>query len=76
MKALPEPLPRPRTARRRRPAVRLLLPAIAAIVVFAVGVALGEALHDNPKPGGNRTVVKPLTLTVEPETVTVTVTGR
>ena len=27
-----------------------LLGVLAAAVVFAVGIALGEALHDNPTP--------------------------
>jgi hypothetical protein len=45
-----------RSGRRRRrpgrgPAVRWLAGLILVAVVFAVGVALGEALHDNPKPG-------------------------
>jgi hypothetical protein len=30
---------------------RWLLVFFAATVVFAVGIALGEAVHDNPKPG-------------------------
>jgi hypothetical protein len=58
--------------------VRRLLAAVAgAAVVFVVGVALGEALHDNPKPGGTQTLVrtlKPLPLApAARETVTVTV---
>ena len=31
--------------------IRWLAVALAAAVIFAVGVAVGEALHDNPKPG-------------------------
>jgi hypothetical protein len=31
--------------------IRRLLVLFAATVVFAVGIAVGEALHDNPKPG-------------------------
>ena len=31
--------------------VRVLLVLLAAVVLFAVGVAVGEAIHDNPKPG-------------------------
>jgi hypothetical protein len=31
--------------------VRRLLVLVAAVVVFAVGIAVGEAIHDNPKPG-------------------------
>ncbi len=30
---------------------------VATAIVFAVGLAVGEAIHDNPKPG--------ITLTVE-----------
>ncbi|MFL5908984.1 MAG: hypothetical protein ACJ768_00210 [Gaiellaceae bacterium] len=30
---------------------RWLLVFFAATVVFAVGIAVGEAIHDNPKPG-------------------------
>ncbi|MGZ4353324.1 MAG: hypothetical protein ACXVZ4_07245 [Gaiellaceae bacterium] len=42
--------PRPRRRRRRR-ALRWLLGVVLAAAVFAAGVAVGEALHDNPKPG-------------------------
>jgi hypothetical protein len=28
------------------------------VLVFCLGVALGEALHDNPKPGGTQTIVQ------------------
>ncbi len=48
----------------------------ALLVVFVVGIALGEALHDNPRPGGEETRVRTLTpLPLAPaalETVTVT----
>lgn len=30
---------------------RWLLVVFGATVVFAVGIAVGEAIHDNPKPG-------------------------
>ena len=36
---------------------RWLLALLLAAVVFALGVALGEALHDNPKPGITVTTV-------------------
>ena len=36
---------------------RLLLLLLAAAAVFAVGVAVGESLHDNPKPGTSFTSV-------------------
>jgi hypothetical protein len=32
------------------------------LVVFAVGVALGQALHDNPKPGETTTLERTLTV--------------
>jgi hypothetical protein len=55
---------------------RLLLLA-AVVVVFAVGIALGEALHDNSSPAGGQTLIRTLNpLPIAPaarETVTVTV---
>ena len=61
--------------RRRAQLERRVLGIILAALVFVLGVALGEALHDNPKPGGNRMFVrtlKPSTLPPVRETVTVT----
>jgi hypothetical protein len=47
---------------------------IVLVCVFAAGVALGEALHDNPKPGGTTTTSNTLhPLPLVPQTVTVTV---
>ncbi|HZR92686.1 MAG TPA: hypothetical protein VFA44_09840 [Gaiellaceae bacterium] len=63
--------------RRRRRPWRLLLGLALAAGAFALGVALGEALHDNPTPGGRRTEERqlgPLPLGPARETVTVTVT--
>ena len=37
--------------------IRRALLLFAATVVLAVGIALGEALHDNPKPGITLTTV-------------------
>ena len=59
---------------------RRILLAAGLLFVFAVGIAVGEAVHDNPKPGGTQTFVR----TLEPvplapaalETVTVTVESR
>jgi hypothetical protein len=55
----------------------MLVAAAAAVVIFVVGVAVGEALHDNPRPGGTQTLVRTLRpLPLAPaarETVTVTV---
>lgn len=56
---------------------RLALILVGAVLVFVVGVAVGEALHDNPQPGGTQSLVR--TLQPQPlapaarETVTVTV---
>lgn len=43
--------------RLRNAALRWLLGLLVIAVVFAAGVALGEALHDNPKPGITVTTV-------------------
>ncbi len=53
-----------------------LLALLLAGVVFAAGVGLGEALHENSKTGGSQTIVRtlnPLQLLPAPAT-TVTVT--
>jgi hypothetical protein len=56
---------------------RRILPAVVVLVVFAIGVGLGQALSDNPEPGGRQTLVRTLEpLPLAPaarETVTVTV---
>jgi hypothetical protein len=45
------------------------------LAVFAVGLALGQALDDSSPPAGTRTSVRTLTpLTLSADTVTVTVT--
>ena len=49
--------------------------AVAAAALVVAGVAVGEALHDNPRPGETRTIVRnlrPLPLPPVRETVTVT----
>jgi hypothetical protein len=61
--------------RRRVQLERRVLGIVLAVLVFVLGIALGEALHDNPKPGGNRMFVRtlqPSTLPPVRETVTVT----
>jgi ferric-dicitrate binding protein FerR (iron transport regulator) len=72
-----EPRQRPRRRRRRRRfSWRALLAIVVVVCVFAAGVALGEALHDNPNSGGTTTserTLRPLPLV--PQTVTVTVRG-
>jgi hypothetical protein len=50
----------PRRRRRRLLPARRLLAAAAVLVAFAVGVAVGMALHDNPQPGITSTSVRTL----------------
>lgn len=58
--------------------VRLALVAVALVVAFVVGIAVGESLNDNPPSGGTQSIVRtlrPLPLAPAPAgTVTVTVT--
>jgi hypothetical protein len=49
-----------RRRRRRSAWWRRLLVVLAAVLLFGVGLALGEALHDNPTPGGTQTIVRTL----------------
>ncbi|MGZ4389174.1 MAG: hypothetical protein ACXVZL_07320 [Gaiellaceae bacterium] len=44
--------------RLRNAVLRWLLVLVVAAVIFAAGVALGQALHDNPKPGITVTTVE------------------
>ena len=54
--------PRPERKRRGRTALRIVLALAVVAVVFAVGVALGEALHqDGPRTGQPQTSVRTLT---------------
>ena len=59
MTALQQPS-RDRPRRRRRSWPRLLVVTVAAAALFAVGVALGMALRDDPEPGGTVTQVRTL----------------
>ena len=56
---------------------RIALIVVGGVLVFAVGIALGQALHDNPSSGGTQSLVRTLQpLPLAPaarETVTVTV---
>jgi hypothetical protein len=45
---------------------------LLVVLVFAVGIALGEALSDNPPPA--QTITQNRTFTLQPESSTVTVT--
>jgi hypothetical protein len=64
----PRELEARRRGRRHATRNRVLL-AAAILLAFGIGIALGQALHDNPRPGGEQTVVKtlpPLTATNSP----------
>ena len=60
--------------------IRWILLAVLVLVVFALGIGLGQALNDNPQPGGTQTLIRTLDpLPLAPaarETVTVTVPNK
>jgi hypothetical protein len=62
----------PRRRRRSRAKSRFAW-ALALLIVFFVGIAFGEALEDHPRHGP--TITREQTLTVLPESATVTVTA-
>ncbi|HWH55300.1 MAG TPA: hypothetical protein VNT04_06945 [Gaiellaceae bacterium] len=52
-----------RRARRVKSRNRILV-VVGVLLAFGLGIALGQALHDNPRPGGEQTslrTVPPLT---------------
>ena len=49
-----------RRQQRRRDLIRWGIRALVVLLVFLFGVALGQALHDNPRPG--RTITHDQTL--------------
>jgi hypothetical protein len=68
---------RPRPRRRRRHIGRWLVRAALLLIVFAIGLALGQTLDDSSAPTGTQTSVRtlePVTLSAETVTVTVTTT--
>jgi hypothetical protein len=56
----PGPAAHRRPSRRRSPWPRVAALVVGAVVVFALGVALGLALDDRPVPGGTQTFVRTL----------------
>jgi hypothetical protein len=49
-----------RRLRRRQDAIRWSIRVLLVVLVFSLGVALGQAIQDNPRPG--RTVTSERTL--------------
>lgn len=61
-----------RRRKRRDDLVRWGIRTAVVLIVFAVGIALGQALHDNPKPGGSMTLERTVTLPSVPPGSTIT----
>src|SRR5947207_1148888 len=61
-----------RRERRRQELVRWGIRAGVILVVFALGIALGEALHDNPSPGDSITLERTISLPTVPPGSTIT----
>ena len=59
--------------RRKSSTRRRVVWALVFVLVFAVGIALGQALEDNPQPAS--TFTQDQTIIVPPESATVTVTA-
>ena len=64
---------KPGRRQKKSSARRLIVWGLVGVLIFAVGIALGEALNDNPGPGHTRTLER--TFTLAPESATVTVTA-
>jgi hypothetical protein len=58
--------------RRKSSTRRRVVFAVLLVVVFVIGIALGEALHDSPRPSSTITQNETFTLPPSPTTVTVT----
>jgi hypothetical protein len=61
-----------RKQRRRTEVTRWVWVALVVLVVFGLGVALGQALHDNPNPGGTVTLERTLSIPSVPPGSTIT----
>ena len=49
-----------RRRRRRQELIRWSIRVGIALLLFLIGIAVGEALHDNPKPGSTTTLQRTL----------------
>ena len=56
-----EPARRARPRRRKRLVPSWVVTLLLFTLVFLLGIAIGQALHDNPKPGGTQTIVQTFT---------------
>lgn len=61
-----------RRRRRREDFTRWGIRAALIVIVFGLGIALGQALHDNPKPGGTLTLERTVSLPSVPPGSTIT----
>jgi hypothetical protein len=61
-----------RRRRRREDLARWGIRAALILIVFGLGIALGQALHDNPKPGGTVTLERTVSLASVPPGSTIT----
>ena len=61
-----------RRQRRRSELVRWGVVGLVVVIVFGLGVALGQALHDNPNPSGTVTLERTLSIPSVPPGATVT----
>ena len=63
---------RERRRRKKSSTRRRVILAVVFVIIFAIGIALGQALEDNPPQGS--TVTQDQTFTLPPVSQTVTVT--
>ena len=61
-----------RERRRARRWPRRVAWVVGVLLLLAIGIAIGQALHDNPRAG--QTTTQQQTFTLKPESATVTVT--
>ncbi|HYY02300.1 MAG TPA: hypothetical protein VE736_00305 [Gaiellaceae bacterium] len=61
-----------RRRRRRAELARWALRLAVVLIVFGLGIALGQALHDNPKPGGTISLERTLSVPSVPPGSTAT----
>ena len=55
-----------RRRRRRHELIRWGIRTLVALLIFLLGIALGQALHDNPKPNSTVTLERTLKIPTAP----------